>query len=75
MSTMNISIPDDLRAWAESQVQTRAYMSMSEFVRDLMRRQKDIDQLTALMDEGLASPDAGPVEADFIAELRAIADK
>lgn len=41
MTTMNISLPDDMKAWVDAQVQARGFMSASEFIRDLIRRQKE----------------------------------
>ncbi len=71
MSTMNISLPEGLKAFVDAQVGARGYGSASEYVRDLIRRDADIQKFRSLIEEGLAS---GPgVEADeaFFEELRA----
>ncbi|NWG75507.1 MAG: type II toxin-antitoxin system ParD family antitoxin, partial [Rubrivivax sp.] len=39
MSTMNISLPDDLKAFVDEQVAARAYGSASEYLRALIRRE------------------------------------
>jgi antitoxin ParD1/3/4 len=70
MTTMNISLPDDMKAFVDQQVRARGYMSSSEYIRDLLRRAKDIDDFRALIQEGLDSGDPIPASEVF-AELRA----
>jgi len=42
MPTMNISLPENLKEFVESQVQSGNYSTVSEFMRELVRReQKD----------------------------------
>jgi putative addiction module CopG family antidote len=38
MSTMNISLPDSLKAFVDEQVSQRGYGTSSEYVRELIRR-------------------------------------
>ena len=71
MTTMNISLPDDMKAFVDRQVQTRGYMSSSEYIRDLLRRAKDVDDFRALIQEGLDSEIPETSDADFFASLRA----
>ncbi len=67
---MNISLPDDMKAWIDAQVAARGFMTSSEFIRDLVRREKDIADFRALIQEGLDSGD--PIPADEVmAGLRA----
>lgn len=75
MAQMNVSLPEGLKAWAESRVAEGRYSSTSDYVRDLMRRdQEDAEKLQALraaIAEGRAAPfDPRPVE-DIFADLRA----
>ncbi len=37
-TSMNISIPKDLREWIDSKVSARGYASVSEYIRDLVRQ-------------------------------------
>lgn len=37
MATMNISLPDQMREWVQSQIESGKYASSSDFVRDLIR--------------------------------------
>jgi antitoxin ParD1/3/4 len=64
MATMNVSLPDPMKAWVERQAESGRYSNASDYVRDLIRRDQDrqtaLAELQALVDEGLAS---GPPEA------------
>lgn len=40
-STMNISLPPTLRDWVAKQVATRGFGTASEFVRDMIRRERE----------------------------------
>ena len=56
MATMNISLPDEMKAFVEGQVATGRYSSVSDYFRDIIReRQAAVDRLRALLDEGEAS--------------------
>ena len=59
MATMNVSLPDAMKAWVEDQTKTGRYGNASDYVRDLIRRDQDrADKIAAmqkLIDEGLAS--------------------
>jgi antitoxin ParD1/3/4 len=75
MTTMNISLPDDMKAFVDQQVQTRGYMSSSEYIRDLLRRAKDIDDFRALIQEGLDSEVPDQSYENWMLELKAKAGK
>jgi putative addiction module CopG family antidote len=45
MSTMNVSLPEELKSYVDEQVGGGGYGSTSEYVRDLIRRDKDRQQL------------------------------
>ncbi len=59
MATMNISLPEAMKAWAEAQTETGRYSNTSDYVRDLIRRDQarteKIAAIQALIDEGRAS--------------------
>ena len=55
MSTMNISLPDSLKAFVDEQVSQRGYGTSSEYVRELIRRDQDRLQLRQLLLAGAAS--------------------
>ena len=59
MATMNISLPDPMKDWVETQAQGGRYSNTSDYVRDLIRKDQDrtskIANMQRLVDEGLAS--------------------
>jgi antitoxin ParD1/3/4 len=59
MATMNISLPDQMKAWVEEQVATGRYANASDYVRDLVRRDearaRGVARLQAEIDKGRAS--------------------
>ncbi|MCP3056366.1 type II toxin-antitoxin system ParD family antitoxin [Aurantimonas marianensis] len=59
MATMNVSLPDRMKAWVEAQAEAGRYSNASDYVRDLIRRDQDragkIAHMQALVTEGLES--------------------
>lgn len=72
MTTMNISLPDELKAFVDEQVAGR-YSTSSEYVRELIRREQDRLKVRQLLLEGAASPPADPADDAIFEELRQIA--
>jgi antitoxin ParD1/3/4 len=70
MSTMNISLPDSLKAFVEEQVAEKGYGTSSEYVRELIRRDQYRQQLRNLLLEGAHSAPAGPADASYFDALR-----
>lgn len=60
MSTMNISLPDTLKSFVDSQVAERGYSTSSEYMRELIRADQDRSRLRDLLLQGAASA-PGPV--------------
>ena len=60
MATMNISLPDEMKEWAESRTAGGQYANVSDYVRDLIRRDikrtEGIARLQAEIDKGRAGP-------------------
>lgn len=67
---MNISLPGALKAFVDQQVSSRGYGTSSEYVRELIRRDQDIQQLRALLLEGAGSAATDPVDAGYFKDLR-----
>ena len=70
MSTMNISLPDSLKAFVDEQVTQRGYGTSSEYVREPIRKDADRLHLRGLLLEGVASAPAAPADAAYFGTLR-----
>ncbi|MBY4609302.1 type II toxin-antitoxin system ParD family antitoxin [Rhizobium sp. 9T] len=75
MSTMNISLPDNLKHFVDQQVAGRGYGTSSEYVRELIRRDRDRQQLRNLLLEGASSEATEPVNTSYFDSLRERATK
>lgn len=71
MSTMNISLPDALKSFVDEQVASRGYGTSSEYVRELIRKDQDRQQLRRLLLDGAASSPTTAVDAGYFDDLRA----
>ena len=60
MATLNISMPDEMRAFIEARVSTGEYQSASDYLRDLIRH--DRDETERLLVEGLESGKVRPLD-------------
>lgn len=70
MSTMNISLPDSLKSFVDAQVESRGYGTSSEYVRELIRKDQDRQQLRTLLLEGGASAPTAPASVAYFDALR-----
>jgi antitoxin ParD1/3/4 len=59
MAQMNVSIPDPMKDWCEAQIREGRYSTASDYIRDLIRRDQDMQSgvkaLQAAIADGLAS--------------------
>jgi antitoxin ParD1/3/4 len=70
MSTMNISLPDTLKDFVDKQVGARGFGTSSEYVRELIRKDQDRQQLRGLLLAGAQSAPTAPVDAAYFDGLR-----
>jgi antitoxin ParD1/3/4 len=70
MATMNISLPDELKQFVDQQVAEHAYGSSSEYLRELIRKQRDVEKLRGLLLDGANSGPATAMEPDFFDTMR-----
>ena len=59
MATLNISMPDEMRAFIDTRVSMGEYQSASDYLRDLIRH--DHEETEKLLLEGLESGTAKPL--------------
>ncbi len=72
-ASMNISLPESMKAFVDELVQSGGYGSASEYIRELVRRdqkQRAQDRLEALLLEGLDGGDPVPVAPEYWNKLR-----
>lgn len=59
MASMNISLPDSMKDWVDTQTSSGRYDNASEYVRDLIRHDQDraskISAMQKLVDEAFES--------------------
>jgi antitoxin ParD1/3/4 len=67
---MNISLPDTLKAFVDDQVSIRGYGTSSEYVRELIRMDRDRQHMRGLLLEGGSSPPSTPADASYFDSLR-----
>jgi len=75
MSTMNISLPETLKAFVDRQVAKAGYGTSSEYVRELIRRDRERIRLRDLLLDGALSKPAGVADTKYFASLRSAIKK
>ncbi len=72
MASMNISVPDSMREWVQSRIASGEYASVSDYVRDLIRRdqntqarQLSVEDVRRTIEESRASGGSLPAEDVF----------
>ncbi len=77
MTTINISLPDDMRTFIQAEIMREGYASASEYLRDLVRqaqRRKAKLELEAKLAEGLQGPPTKMTRKDWRAIEREAMD-
>ncbi len=70
MTMVKIELPPDLKAFVEEQSSQGGYGSSSEYVRELIRKDRDRHHLRALMLSGASSGPGTVVNAAYFEGLR-----
>jgi antitoxin ParD1/3/4 len=75
MATMNVSLPDPMKAWVERQAEGERYGNASDYVRDLIRKDQErkaaIDAVQAAITKGLQSGEPQAFDpSDFKLRMR-----
>jgi antitoxin ParD1/3/4 len=70
MATMNVSLPDPMKDWVESQVKSGKYANSSDYVRDLIRQDQVVQEkrhaLIQALIQGEESGSAGKLDMEEI---------
>ncbi|HEY0146487.1 MAG: type II toxin-antitoxin system ParD family antitoxin [Methylovirgula sp.] len=68
MATMNVSLPEPMKAWVERQTEGGLYGNASDYIRDLIRkdqqRKEAIAALQAAITQGLESGEPQPFDPE-----------
>ena len=70
MATMNVSLPTDLKEYVEGRVGAGSYQSSSEYVRELIRKDQEVQRFRSLIQQGVDSPVEGEADGQFFDGLR-----
>jgi len=70
MSTMNVSLPDELKSYVDEQVGDGGYGSTSEYVGDLIRRDRERGHLRNLVLDGANSGPGVVADTAYFDALR-----
>jgi antitoxin ParD1/3/4 len=63
MATMNVSLPQPIKAWVEQQVNAGRYGNASDYARDLIRKDRERQEAVALLQRAItAGVESGPPE-------------
>lgn len=77
MATMNVSLPNPMKNWVESQAQTGKYSNSSDYVRDLIRRDQiraeKISHMQKLVTEGIESGETKSTPDEILSQARKMA--
>lgn len=74
MAKMDILLPDDLQSWTDARVAEGGYDSGADYVRELVRRDREYAEklaaLRAALEDGLASGVSERDPFEYLEELR-----
>ena len=75
MATMNVSLPDEMKEWVEAQAANGRFANVSDYIRDVVRRDMNrtdgIARLQREIDKGRAGPFTDYNSADeLFAEIK-----
>jgi len=74
MENINISIPDPMRDWIQTQIQEGKYSNATDYVSDLIRRDQEQQVLQEAVTEGLKSGISHCSNDDILQEAKAKLD-
>ncbi len=69
MATMNVSLPDPMKSWVEAQIKTGHYSNVSDYVRDLIRRDQAYQDKRETLIKALTAGESSGVSEHGIDEI------
>jgi antitoxin ParD1/3/4 len=70
MATMNISLPEQMKAWVEAQTADGRYSNSSDVIRDMIRRAQEREEKIAKFQQIVDEARAGGVSPDMPEDIR-----
>jgi antitoxin ParD1/3/4 len=71
MATMNISLPEGMKHWVETQASHGRYGNVSDFIRELIRREQERADKIAAMQADVDEARASGISDETMDEIRA----
>ena len=69
MATMNVSLPDLMKAWVEEQIRTGHYSNASDYVRDLIRRDQEYQDKREVLVRALVDGENSGISARSVQDI------
>jgi antitoxin ParD1/3/4 len=70
MATLNVSLPDEMRAFVDGEVASGDYGTASAYIQQLIRRDKRRAVVRQMLLDGIASGSAGAYDDTFRSRMR-----
>ena len=71
MTTMNISLPHELKSFVDARIKADGYGTSSEYMRELIRRDRDRTIFRQYLLDGVTAKPIGHMDAEYFSTLRA----
>ena len=67
---MNISLPDEMKQFVDARISSDGYGTSSEYIRELIRRDRERQQFREYLHAGMKSKSAGRMDSAYFESLR-----
>lgn len=72
MATVQVSLPDPVQEWVDTQVKDGGYATAADYIHDLIRDERSrLETLQAAIDEGMASGSSSLSVEDIVSAAKA----
>ncbi len=69
MATMNVSLPEKMKAWVEAQVESGHYSNASDYVRALIRRDQEYQDRREILIKALLAGEKSGLSQQTIEDI------